>query len=79
MAKGLKNKTGADIAIGVSGIAGPDGATPGKPVGLVYLAVAYRERIYIQKINLDRGRIKNKEYAARAALNRVRLALIDDE
>ena len=79
MAKGLKNKTGADIAIGVSGIAGPDGATPGKPVGLVYLAVAYKERIYIQKINLDRGRIKNKEYAARAALNRVRLALIDDE
>ena len=79
MAKGLKNKTGADIAIGVSGIAGPDGATPGKPVGLVYLAVAYRERIYIQKINLDRGRIKNKEYAARAALNHVRLVLIDDE
>ena len=79
MVKGLKNKTGADITIGVSGIAGPDGATPGKPLGLVYLAVAYKERIHIQKINFDRGRIKNKEYAARAALNRVRLALIDDE
>ncbi len=79
MVKGLKNKTGADIAIGVSGIAGPDGASPGKPLGLVYLAVAYKERIHIQKINFDRGRIKNKEYAARAALNRVRLALIDDE
>ncbi|MCK4529641.1 MAG: competence/damage-inducible protein A [Candidatus Marinimicrobia bacterium] len=79
MVKGLKNKTGADIAIGVSGIAGPDGASPGKPLGLVYLAVAYKERIHLQKINFDRGRIKNKEYAARAALNRVRLALIDDE
>ncbi|MCK5817170.1 MAG: nicotinamide-nucleotide amidohydrolase family protein, partial [Candidatus Marinimicrobia bacterium] len=79
MVKGLKNKTGADIVIGVSGIAGPDGASPGKPLGLVYLAVAYKERIHIQKINFDRGRIKNKEYAARAALNRVRLALIDDE
>jgi len=79
MVKGLKIKTGADIAIGVSGIAGPDGATPGKPVGLIYLAVAYKENIYIQKVDFDRGRIKNKEYAARAALNRVRLALIDDE
>jgi len=79
MAKGLKNKTGADIAIGVSGIAGPDGATPGKSVGLIYLAVAYKERIHIQKVDFDRGRIKNKEYAARAALNRVRLTLIDDE
>ena len=79
MVKGLKNKTGADIAIGVSGIAGPDGATPGKSVGLIYLAVAYKERIHIQKVDFDRGRIKNKEYAARAALNRVRLTLIDDE
>ncbi|MEA3392677.1 MAG: competence/damage-inducible protein A [Candidatus Marinimicrobia bacterium] len=79
MVKGLKNKTGADIAIGVSGIAGPDGASPGKPLGLVYLAVAYKERIHIQKINFDRGRIKNKEYAARTALNLIRLALIDDE
>ena len=79
MVKGLKNKTGADIAIGVSGIAGPDGATPGKAVGLVYIAVAYKDSIYVQKIDYDRGRIKNKEYAARAALNRVRLTLINDQ
>ncbi|MCF7832082.1 MAG: competence/damage-inducible protein A [Candidatus Marinimicrobia bacterium] len=79
MVKGLKNKTGADIAIGVSGIAGPDGATPGKPVGLIYLAIAYKEKIHIQKLDFNRGRKKNKEYAARAALNRVRLTLIDDE
>jgi len=79
MVKGLKTKTGADITIGISGIAGPDGAAPGKPVGLIYLAVAYKDYVHIQKIDYDRGRKKNKEYAARAALNRVRLALIDDE
>ncbi|MEA2076586.1 MAG: competence/damage-inducible protein A [Candidatus Marinimicrobia bacterium] len=79
MAIGLKNKTGADIAIGVSGIAGPDGATPGKPVGLVYFAVTFKNSIHIQKINFDRGRRKNKEYAARAALNRVRLTLLNEK
>ena len=79
MAIGLMNQTGADITIGISGIAGPDGATPDKPVGLVYLAVAYQSGIKIHKINYDRGRKKNKEYAARAALNQVRLLLHESE
>jgi nicotinamide-nucleotide amidase len=79
MARGLKDKTGADIAIGISGIAGPDGATPDKPVGLVYIAVLYRGKLRIKKVNFDRGRLKNKNYAARAALNEVRLAILETE
>ena len=79
MARGLKNKTGADIAIGISGIAGPDGAVPGKPVGLIYIAVLYNAKLRIKKLNYDRGRIKNKEYAARAALNEIRLALTETD
>ena len=79
MARGLKKKTGADITIGITGIAGPDGAVPGKPVGLVYIAVLYKDKLQIRKINYDRGRIKNKEYAARAALNEVRLAIMGTE
>ncbi len=77
MAWGLRNKTGADVTVGISGIAGPDGATPGKPVGLVYVAVLYGDNITVRKINFDRGRKKNKEFAARTALNLIRLAIKD--
>ena len=39
LARGAREKLGAKIGIGVTGIAGPTGATPGKPVGLVYIAI----------------------------------------
>ena len=42
MASGAADRAGAQFALSVTGIAGPAGATPGKPVGLVYLGLAYR-------------------------------------
>lgn len=44
MAKGLAEKTGSDICLSVTGIAGPDGGTPEKPVGLIYVAANYSNK-----------------------------------
>lgn len=58
MAEGAKAASGADIAVSVTGIAGPGGGTPEKPVGLVYAALADNDGTIVQKFNLDGSREK---------------------
>lgn len=49
MAKGVMRVYKSDVSIAVTGIAGPGGATHYKPVGLVYIAVANRDRIVVSR------------------------------
>ena len=50
MAAGVKRVSGSDIGISVTGIAGPDGGTPEKPVGLVYIGFAYGDKLECREI-----------------------------
>lgn len=68
MAKGLKAKTGSDICVSVTGIAGPDGGTAEKPVGLVYIGLCYEgkkgEETRVTKIQMRNiSRKWNRNYA----------------
>jgi nicotinamide-nucleotide amidase len=55
MAEGVKNLSGADIGVSITGIAGPGGGSPDKPVGLVWLAIASRNGARTKELRLSRG------------------------
>jgi nicotinamide-nucleotide amidase len=77
MAEGALRGSGADIAIAVTGIAGPTGGTPEKPVGLVYFALATENgKTQIVERNLSPIRETFKYMASQIALDLVRRALV---
>ncbi|MDZ4765671.1 MAG: CinA family protein [Chloroflexota bacterium] len=76
MARGALTRFDADIAISVTGIAGPDGGMPDKPVGLVYIGVAARDgiiadEVLVQRYLWDGDRLANKRASVDAALRLV--------
>jgi len=72
MAEGARKKAGADWAVSVTGIAGPGGGTPGKPVGLVYLGVAGSEGVETIEKKLVPERKTFKAMASQSALDLLR-------
>ncbi|MEP6638386.1 MAG: CinA family protein [Chloroflexota bacterium] len=68
MATGCRERTGADLAVSVTGIAGPDGGSPSKPVGLTYVAVADGEGVAVRRLVWTGDRAENKRRSAGAAL-----------
>jgi nicotinamide-nucleotide amidase len=78
MAEGARRQTGADLGLAVTGIAGPSGGTPEKPVGLVYLALSQNgtTRALEQRFGGEPGRAIIRHLAAQAAINLVRLTLL---
>lgn len=76
MVAGLLPLTGADIGLAISGIAGPGGGTPDKPVGTVWIAVGDRERMETRKLTIGKDRRLNIRFSGIYALNFVRLFLL---
>jgi competence/damage-inducible protein CinA-like protein len=72
MARGIRGRLGADIGIGITGIAGPAGATPDKPRGLVHICVASDERTIARRIVLPGARSDVRSRAVVLALHLIR-------
>ena len=75
LAKNIAKKNNTDIGIGITGIAGPDGGTEKKPVGLVFVGIFYKNNLYIKRYNLTPDRITNRELTVTLCLNEIRKIL----
>ncbi|MGD0710905.1 MAG: competence/damage-inducible protein A [Bacteroidales bacterium] len=76
MAENIRKKFNVDYSVAVSGIAGPDGGTADKPVGLVWIAVSSVEETISQKFQFGNIRMVNIERASVTALNMLRKMLL---
>ena len=79
MAEGVRARAGADVGVGVTGIAGPGGATPGKPVGTVAVAVVTPGGARVRTFRFPGERAVVKFQASQAALEQLRRALAGEE
>jgi len=75
LARGARERLGATIGIGITGIAGPGGATPGKPIGLTYVAVDSDAHSAVKKYEWPFDRDGNRLASVGAALDLLEKAL----
>jgi len=79
MATGARRRFGTNIGIGITGIAGPDGGTPEKPVGTVWVAVDCDGEVHAVRAVLPGDRSEIRYRAAQLALDRLRCAFEHDQ
>lgn len=78
MAKGAILMTGADVAVSVTGIAGPDGGNEEKPVGLVYIACNVKGNMTVREFHFSGNRKKVREATVAAALVLLRDCVLEN-
>jgi nicotinamide-nucleotide amidase len=79
MAEGVRARFGADFGIGTTGISGPGGGTPERPVGLVHVALARDEGTHADHFVFPVDRSRHRQLTAQVALDWVRRALLGVE
>ncbi len=77
MAQGVRDLFGSDLAIAVTGIAGPGGGTAEKPVGLVYITLVHNDTVWAKEFKFFTDRKLNKQLSSQVALNMVRIHLLN--
>jgi nicotinamide-nucleotide amidase len=77
MAKSVREKMNTDYAVSVSGIMGPSGQTDEKPLGMVWIGVASKEKVFSKVFYLRFDRLRNIEVTANQAINLLRLLIIN--
>ncbi|EEG78508.1 competence/damage-inducible protein A [Dethiobacter alkaliphilus] len=77
MAENIRRRSAADVAVGITGVAGPTGGSDQKPVGLVFIALATPQGVSCRRFNFFGNRETIKERAVMAALNMLRLYLLN--
>jgi nicotinamide-nucleotide amidase len=76
MARGARARAGTDYAIAITGIAGPAGGTPDKPVGLVYICIDSQKGSHTRRFQFTHNREFIRSRSAQTALNMLRLRLL---
>ena len=77
MVQGALKVSGADIAVAVTGIAGPGGGTPEKPVGLVYMGVATKDGVTVKKLLLAQHKGHDRDFVRTLTANHAFKAILD--
>ncbi len=76
MAEGAKARSNTTYALSITGVAGPGGGTPEKPVGLVFIALAAPDKTFVRKVRWPGGRDQVRQLSAMVALDMLRRSLL---
>ena len=78
MAEGIRRTSGASYGLATTGIAGPDGGTAERPVGLVYIAIAGKPETTVRELHLTGSRERIRNMASLYALDLLRRCFLSD-